>query len=98
MAILSSFTCLTHLDTSIFIKEDENTETVLDDLCRTLAAAPNLEYIGFDIVQRFPRLIWFVVVRLADGEYAGRREIRDPRELKWHDWEDVFRVIGISWE
>ncbi|KAJ7019561.1 hypothetical protein C8F04DRAFT_1321387 [Mycena alexandri] len=98
LAILSSFTCLTHLDTSIFIKEDENTETVLDDLCRTLAAAPKLEYIGFDIVQRFPRLIWFVVVRLADGEYAGRREIRDPRELKWHDWEDVFRVIGISWE
>ncbi|KAJ7728348.1 hypothetical protein B0H16DRAFT_1589041 [Mycena metata] len=100
LAILSSFPCLTHLDTSIFIKQDEHTETVLDDLCRTLAAAPKLEYVGVDFVraqERFHRPKWFIVLRDADEGYAGRREIRDLRELELHDWEGVSRIIGISW-
>ncbi|KAJ7155124.1 hypothetical protein C8R46DRAFT_1356375 [Mycena filopes] len=98
LGILTSFKHLTHLDTSVSIKRDE---AVLDELFRALSVAPKLEYIGVDLQFDDPRtlacpLTWFKVVRDVHGGYVGRTEVRDARKVRFHDWDDVFREIGVG--
>ncbi|KAJ7101980.1 hypothetical protein C8R44DRAFT_988290 [Mycena epipterygia] len=99
IAILTSFGNLTHLDTSAAIVSDADTDTILDTLLRALAAAPRLQYVGVDMIYTGcfrPMLKWFAIVRDAQGTYVGSTEVRDLRKVRYHDWEDVFRNVGIT--
>ncbi|KAJ7101986.1 hypothetical protein C8R44DRAFT_808982 [Mycena epipterygia] len=99
IAILTSFQKLTHLDTSAAITSNADTGSILDALLRALAEAPRLQYVGVDLIYPDcfrPMLKWFSIARDARGAYVGRKEVRDLRKVRYHDWEDVFRQMGIS--
>ncbi|KAJ7098995.1 hypothetical protein C8R44DRAFT_356410 [Mycena epipterygia] len=103
LATLTSFAHLTHLNTSAAIQSiadaSGDTDPTLDSLLRALAAALKLQYVGVDVIHPDafrPVLTWFSILRDAQGAYARRRQTRDLRRVRYHDWDDVFRVVGIS--
>ncbi|KAJ7117036.1 hypothetical protein C8R44DRAFT_983334, partial [Mycena epipterygia] len=61
--------------------------------------APKLQYVGVDVIHPDafrPVFTWFSILRDAQGAYVGRRQTRDLRRVRYHDWDDVFRVVEIS--
>ncbi|KAJ7093399.1 hypothetical protein B0H15DRAFT_832182 [Mycena belliarum] len=101
IAILASFPHLTHLDSSAVIgsNSDQETDAILDPFLAALAAAPQLRYVAvdmllFDGVRPVHR--WYALERDEEGKYAGRTEVRNLDRVRFHDWEDIFRQVGIS--
>ncbi|KAJ7131064.1 hypothetical protein C8R44DRAFT_731331 [Mycena epipterygia] len=104
LAALTSFAHLTHLDTSATIQyiadaDDADRGPTHDSLLRALTVAPRLQYVGVDVIHHGvfrPVLTSFSIVRDAHGQYARRRDTRDLRRVRYHDWDGVFRVVGSS--
>ncbi|KAF7348798.1 hypothetical protein MVEN_01399500 [Mycena venus] len=98
IAALTSLSNLTHLDTSATITIDEETDIVLDGLLRSLSNAPKLEFVGVDFIEpdSFPAVRWYSIMRGVHSGYAGRKEIRNVRKIRYHGWDDAWRDMGIS--
>ncbi|KAJ7861164.1 hypothetical protein B0H13DRAFT_2671912 [Mycena leptocephala] len=100
IALLTRFAHLKHLDSSAVINdEDADADATLDTFLRALAAAPQLACVGVDWKYHncdFSCLRWFSILRDNQGAYAGHKEVRRLRGVKFHDWEDVFRVPGLE--
>ncbi|KAJ6457554.1 hypothetical protein C8R47DRAFT_1164063 [Mycena vitilis] len=100
IAALTSMLHLTHLETAALIPNTADTNNTLDELLRSLSAAPKLQYIGVDffvdgVYQYLPVVRWFSILRDAEGGYAGWEEVNNMRRIRFHDWEDVFRSVGF---
>ncbi|KAJ7659605.1 hypothetical protein DFH06DRAFT_1472466 [Mycena polygramma] len=100
---LTSLVHLTHLETAALIPSDSDADpdAVLDGLLRSLCAAPKLQYVGVDFFldrqyEYRPVVKWFSLLRDACGGYTGWEEVRNLRRIRHHDWEDVFRSVGIE--
>ncbi|KAJ7639978.1 hypothetical protein DFH06DRAFT_1334892 [Mycena polygramma] len=96
---LTSLIHLTHLESSAAFPSEVNADFVLDELLRSLSAAPKLQYVSVDFFENgqgsdFPVARWFSILRDADGNYAGRTEVRNLGKVQWHDWEDIFNQLG----
>ncbi|KAJ6471591.1 hypothetical protein C8R47DRAFT_1297356 [Mycena vitilis] len=96
---LTSLTHLTHLETSVAFPSAAHADPMLDELLRSLSGAPKLQYVGVDFFVNgqksdFPVVRWFLIIRDADGNYAGRSEVRNLRKVQRHDWEDMFNQLG----
>ncbi|KAJ7681912.1 hypothetical protein DFH06DRAFT_1387860 [Mycena polygramma] len=80
IAVLSSLIHLTHLETAALLPNNAYTDTALDELLRSLSAAPKLQYVGVDFFlegayQYLPVVRWFFILRDAQGGYAGWEEV-----------------------
>jgi hypothetical protein len=89
-----------HLDSSAVINdEDADADATLDTFLRAFAAAPQLACVGVDWKYHtcdFSCLRWFSILRDNQGAYAGHKEVRRLRGVKFHDWEDVFCVPDLE--
>ncbi|KAF8125691.1 hypothetical protein K438DRAFT_2001919 [Mycena galopus ATCC 62051] len=81
IAVLTSIVHLTCLDTSVVLQNDA--DPALDALVRALSFVLTLQYVGFCFAGlRLSRVIFCY--------YADRHK------MGYHDWEDVFRSMGIE--
>jgi len=108
LVILASFEALTHLDSAASLAIDPESPLTspapsaepLRSLLSSLAVVlPRLRYAGVDLVRSqahgLPRHAWYKIARDDLGRFAGSTEMRDLRDVRFHDWEDVFRQMGI---
>jgi hypothetical protein len=100
IALLTTFAHLKHLDSRAVINdEDADADATLDMFLCALAVVPQLTCVGVDWKYptcHFPCLRWFSIVRDTQGVYAGCKEVRRLRCVKFRDWEDVFCVPGLE--
>ncbi|KAJ7451981.1 hypothetical protein FB451DRAFT_1566034 [Mycena latifolia] len=106
IGVLAKFKCLTHLDSAAALvlgPDPELHDATLRSLLEALAQAlPQLRYVGIDVLKgdpsgrSRPANTWYVLTRDLLGSLVAWRETRALREARFHDWEDVFRHIGIS--
>ncbi|KAJ7137423.1 hypothetical protein C8R43DRAFT_1132292 [Mycena crocata] len=80
LKILAKFSSLTHLDSAAVIQED-GFHTGLPNILRNEAHSL--------------RRTWYILTRDSLGTLVSWKETRDLRLVRFHDWEDSFRHIGL---
>ncbi|KAJ7135185.1 hypothetical protein C8R43DRAFT_1110139 [Mycena crocata] len=90
-------------DNAASIDAPLNSATTLDEMLGPLlhsfaAVLPRLRYVCVDIKEPecdFPRSVWYTLVRDADGVLISWEKTKRLDNVRFHDWEDLTRSIGI---